>query len=453
MEFVIRTNVKDQRTNSSGDRSYQTQLSKVESLIQHSFDFQGAQDIYVQLLNDRTLGTEAQYEINSHIVQTYKRYGEVHYERQLSTLFLMVHDDMKSMHQEINLQLASGFNDAYTCLDGEMLNDEFKSLGIPQAHLHIASVLKHVASSSSLATIFAEGKLVTRNMDQAIAYAEQAKNQGDNDAVFNLGLLCEELGKTDNDMANAALTCFELAASEFHMKAVDKITHPGITTDNRGKKEETDILSEKVITANGKPISSNEMTEHQLEELAELEQISGDKTVFGEVDDLIASGKLKEAEAALKEIIKKDFTENHANGPTAREVENLFNERPCMPTHVKDWYCDRGPIYTKVALKLAKIRKKELQQLILPSEEVVQMKSKKVTELIGVVNSVGNARQNKDIKLELGEWYLTIDPSIFDFITDDEQNAINLLEEINLKTIPAAYPKMKELAKELARRS
>lgn len=450
MELYVDPSSRRNTTGPLNGTRYQTQLRTVESLIQNSFDFETAQDIYAQLLNDKTLPFDAQRVINTHIVTTYKQYGEVHYERQLSALFFMVRDDMKVMHQAINLQLANQFNDVYPCSVGQVLSDEFKSLGIPQAHLHIASVLGHTASSNSLATMYAEGKLVNRNMDQAIAYAEQAKDQGDCDAVFDLGVLCKKLGETDNEMAVAAQTCFQLAASEFHMKAVSEITQPGITTDIRSEKKETRTSPSQSITTDDKPTASNEMTASQLIELAELEQISKDKTVFGKVDELIAHGQLKEAEAELRVILNKEFNENPVRKFTEREAQNLFNEQTCISNAVDNWYCDHGPVYTRVALKLAKIRTAESKQLTISSENA-QKKLDKVEELIDVINATGNSRHNKDIKLALGEWYLSIAPLDFGFSrSTEEQRAIELLQEINLKIIPDAYSRMKVLAHEIS---
>lgn len=364
-------------------------LLQVENCAQQ-FDMVAVGNIYTKLLNDESLGYDVQVEINTHLVETYKQYGDAYYERQLTTLFQNLNAVVKPIHQKINSELANKFS----CVDSSHENNSqhgFKPLSIYGAHLHIASTLGDATSSLFLAKLH----IVERgDEDQAFGYALTAQAQGNTDALKTLGAWCEQSSSMKGSAEN-----FKWAAESIQVPT---------------KPNAIEILPK------------------------EMAADDPEFTHFAQVDHYLADGSLKKAEQALREI-----AERHLD---TREVQKLFSEEPSISSHAKDWYCDHGPIYTRVALKLAKIRWRGLELLSTISDgQVVPTKKNKVYELVQVINSVGSSETNKAIKLELGEWYLT--RATLGFASSDEkQKASYLLQELNLKKIPDKYPEMQKLS-------
>lgn len=354
---------------------YQADLNRAKVRAQN-FELDQAETIYIQLLNDESLGVVAQKEINAHIVDTYKEHGDVHYEWQLTALFKNLKATAKLMHQRINAELASRFQPSF---DDSQCNSEFKLLSIYEAHLHIASTLGDATSSLSLAKVYMFNR---GDRERAQEYAIQAHEQGNEYALIMLSTWCEKDSEVQHHFASVA----------------------------------------EIFTVPAKPSTIEILPKEMSEDDPEYAH-------FNEVDANLVNRDLNAAESKLKEI-----AERHLNQQEARE---LFNENSTIPGKANDWYWDRGPIYTRIALKLAKIRWEGL-------EFDDKLKVRKIEQLVQVINSVGSSEINKAIKLELGEWYLTRG-----VIRSGEEKAAakDLLTELNLKSIPDKYPAMQELSK------
>lgn len=351
---------------SSNQHSYVNSLKLAESGAQLA-KFDNVENIYVELLNDSNLGHEAQRAINAHIVATYQRHGDVHYEQQLTALFQRLRDEVRDTHKKINIELAARYKDNPS-------TGEFGSSGKYRMHLHIASDLGDLVSSQILANMYVDGSDVQADAERAMTYALQAQAHGDNAILFSLSKLYKEKGMDE-------------AAQEFH-KVAQLFYDPEI------KPEKIDFYA-------------------------------GEELKFKLVDELISMKYLEKAEDALEKIAAAEHMD-------AEQQRKLFSEKPIISNVVKDWYCDHGPIYTRIALKLAKIYYIKGPQL----------HDKKIQELIGIIDATGSSPANNDIKCELGQWYLT--RSLF-VDSKEKESAIKLLEEIDVRKIPDTYPEMKKL--------
>jgi|GEM_PF-5119846 len=376
---------------SSGSRAlskpdgYKSDLKQVESYA-GEFDLDTVEKIYTKLLNDESLGDDAQADINAHLVETYKQYGDVYYERQLTTLFQNLNAAVKPLHKKINSELATKFSHFGSSHENNQTQGNgYKPLSIYGAHLHIASTLGDATSS-----LFLKKLHIFEREDEAPVF---------DCALKTVGAWCEQSSAMKGSARN-----FNWAA-------------------------------QSIPVPNPKPV-----------EILPKEMAKDDPGFlqFGTVDNHLAGNKLTQAENVLKEI-----AEEHLGG---QEAQKLFSEQPSISSNVRDWYCDHGPIYTRIALKLAKIRWRDVELLsVLTDADVVQVKKKKVYELVQVVNSIGSSEINKAIKLELGEWYLT--RATLGFVGSDEKaKAKNLLEELNLKKIPNKYPEMQRLSAQIVRK-
>lgn len=368
--FISTPPPRDGKGISSNQPSYINSLKLAESGAQLA-KFDNVKNIYIKLLNDSSLGYQAHWAINVHIVATYQKYGGERYEWHLTDLFQKLSAEVSNQHKEINVKLANSYKDKPT-------NDESGSLGNAlgkyDAHLHIASILGDLTSSQSLCNMYVECSDVEANSDLALRYAIYACLQGDRNILFRLSKHYEEQGMNE-------------AAQKFYR-------HAEIHYDPEIRPEKIDVYV-------------------------------GEELKFKLVDTLIAMKLLDRAEDTLKKIAADHLTE--------KQQHQLFSAKPIISNIVLDWYCDHGPIYTRIALKLAKIYYVKGPKL----------HDKKIQELIGIIDATASSTANNDIKLELGEWYLT--RSLF-VDSKDKEGASNLLEQIDVRKIPdTTYPKMKEL--------
>jgi hypothetical protein len=135
-----------------------------------------------------------------------------------------------------------------------------------------------------------------------------------------------------------------------------------------------------------------------------------------------------------------------AAGLDSTRYHELFSISMYHPQLGNDLSSDQKLLYVKIALKMAKVRSLQANwYMYLNQSRDANKCFGKAHELLEVVNSVEYAGEYKDIKLELGEWYLSCNPDFIGF--EDEACVRKILEEAGHQGIPDDYPKLQAFSK------